>query len=120
MSEQTTFVGPERAAEKMARARAIPGMSDRIAAIRADMAEADRVYAENLAAIRRAADLTQVALAEQMGVAQTVVSRLERQHDMLLSTLRSYLKAAGDHPRVVVTINGRDVELDLDSLVKGP
>jgi ribosome-binding protein aMBF1 (putative translation factor) len=118
MSEQTSFVGPKRAAEKMARTRAIPGMSDRVAAIRADMAEADRVYAENLAAIRRAADLTQVALAEQMGVAQTVVSRLERQHDMLLSTLSGYLKAAGSHPRVVVTINGRDVELDLDSLVK--
>jgi hypothetical protein len=42
-----------------------------------------------------------------MGVPQTVVSRLERQHDMLLSTLTEYLKAAGDHPRVVVTINGQ-------------
>jgi predicted transcriptional regulator len=70
-----------------------------------------------LAAIRRAADLTQVALAEQMGVPQTVVSRLERQHDMLLSTLSDYLKAAGEHPRVVVTIHGRDVELDLESVV---
>jgi hypothetical protein len=53
-----------------------------------------------------------------MGVAQTVVSRLERQHDMLLSTLSSYLRAAGEHPRVVVTINGQDVELDLEALAK--
>lgn len=41
-----------------------------------------------------------------MGVAQTVVSRLERQHDMLLLTLRGYLEAAADHPCVGVTSNG--------------
>lgn len=118
MSEQTTFVGPERAAEKMARARAIPGVAERSAQVRAEMAEADRVHAESLAEIRKAADLTQVALATQMGVPQTVVSRLERQHDMLLSTLTGYLKAAGEHPRIVVTVNGHDVELDLAALVR--
>jgi hypothetical protein len=78
----------------------------------------DRAYAESLAEIHRAADLTQVALATQMGVAQTVVSRLERQHDMLLSTLTGYLQAAGDHPRIVGTVNGHDVELDLAALVR--
>jgi len=118
MSDQATFVGPKRAAEKMARARAIPGVAERSAQVRGEMAEADRVHAASLAAIRHAADLTQIALATQMGVPQTVVSRLERQHDMLLSTLTGYLKAAGDHPRVVVTINGQDVELDLATLVK--
>lgn len=118
MSEKTTLVGPKRAAEKMARARAVPGVAERSAQARAEMAEADRVYADSLAAIRRAADLTQVALATQMGVPQTVVSRLERQHDMLLSTLTGYLQAAGDNPRVVVTINGQDIELDLATLAK--
>jgi ribosome-binding protein aMBF1 (putative translation factor) len=118
MSEQTTFVGPKRAAEKMARARAVPGVAERSARARAEMAEADRVYAESLAEIRRAAELTQVALATQMGVPQTVISRLERQHDMLLSTLTGYLQAAGDHPRIVVTVNGHDVELDLAALVR--
>ena len=118
MSEQTTFVGPKRAAEKMARARAIPGVAERSAQVRAEMAEADRVHAESLAEIRKAADLTQVALAAHMGVPQTVVSRLERQHDMLLSTLTGYLKAAGEHPRMVVTVNGHDVELDLAALVR--
>ena len=52
-----------------------------------------------------------------MGVAQTVISRLERQHDMLLSTLTQYLTAAGDHPRIVVTVDGQDIELDLANLV---
>jgi DNA-binding transcriptional regulator YiaG len=117
MSEQTSFVGPKRAAEKMARARAVPGVVKRSAEVRVEMAEADRVHAESLAEIRKAADLTQVALATQMGVPQTVVSRLERQHDMLLSTLTGYLQAAGDHPRIVVTINGRDVELDLATVI---
>jgi hypothetical protein len=37
---------------------------------------------------------------------------------MLLSTLASYLAAAGDRPRVVVTVAGQDVEIDLTSLIK--
>jgi len=52
----------------------------------------------------------------QMGVAQSEISRIEKRHDMLLSTLTSYLNAAGEHPRVVVTVNGKDVELDLTTL----
>jgi predicted transcriptional regulator len=67
-------------------------------------------------AIRKAADLTQVELATQMGVAQSEISRIEKRHDMLLSTLTSYLSAAGERPRVVVTVHGKDVELDLTTL----
>jgi transcriptional regulator with XRE-family HTH domain len=76
------------------------------------------VYAENLAAVRKAADLTQVELARAMGVAQSEISRIESRPDMLLSTLAGYLAAAGDHPRVVVTIAGQDVEVDLTSLIR--
>jgi hypothetical protein len=50
MSEETTFVGPKRAAEMMARARAVPGVAERSAQVRAQMAEADRVHAESLGA----------------------------------------------------------------------
>src|SRR5687768_15533233 len=80
------------------------------------MAETDRAYVDGLAAIRKAADLTQKALATEMGVAQSEISRIEGRHDMLLSTLVGYLTAAGEHPRVVVTVNGRDVELDLTAV----
>nr|WP_239062628.1 helix-turn-helix transcriptional regulator [Streptomyces sp. SID13031] len=77
----------------------------------------DRVYAENLAAIRRAGELTQVEVAESLGVGQAVISRLERRHDMLLSTLADYLHATGaEQPRIVVMLNGVEVELDLDRL----
>jgi DNA-binding transcriptional regulator YiaG len=115
-AEATAFVGPEAAAAKISKLRAIPGVAVAADRVHAEMGEADRAYAGSLAAIRRAAELTQVDLAGQMGVAQSVVSRIERQHDMLLSTLTGYLAAAGEHPRVVVTVNGRDVELDLTAL----
>ena|SRR5258706_16447104 len=117
-SEPTTFVGTEAAKARIARLRARRGAAERVDNIRAEMAEADRIYAENLAAVRRAADLTQVELARAMGVAQSEISRIESRPDMLLSTLAGYLAAAGDRPRVVVTIAGHDVEMDLTPLIK--
>lgn len=117
-SEPTTFVGTDAARERIARLRARRGAAERVDGIRAEMAEADRVYAENLAAVRKAADLTQVELARAMGVAQSEISRIESRPDMLLSTLAGYLAAAGDRPRVVVTIAGHDIEVDLTSLIR--
>ncbi len=115
MSEDAhvTFVGTDVAAAKLKKLRSRPGMAEQVTQIRADMAAADRSYADSLAAIRRAADLTQVDLAAQMGVAQSEISRIENRRDLLLSTLTSYLASAGENPRVVVTVNGHDVELDL-------
>ncbi|GAA2386385.1 helix-turn-helix transcriptional regulator [Dactylosporangium salmoneum] len=117
-SEPTTFVGTEATQARITRLRARRGAAERVDSIRAEMAEADRVYAENLAAVRKAADLTQVELAKAMGVAQSEISRIESRPDMLLSTLASYLAAAGDRPRVVVTIAGHDVEIDLTPLIR--
>ena len=117
-TKRTGFVGPDAAEARIAKLRARPGAADRVDEIRTEMAETDRVYADNLAAVRRAADLTQVELAKAMGVAQSEISRIESRPDMLLSTLASYLAAAGDRPRVVVTIAGYDVEIDLTPLIK--
>ena len=44
--------------------------------------------------------------------------RIEIRPDMLLSTLASYLAAAGERPRVVVTIAGHDIEVDLTSRIR--
>lgn len=118
-AESTEFVGTDATQARLDRLRARRGAADRVDKIRAEMAEADRVYADNLAAVRKAADLTQVELAKVMGVAQSEISRIESRPDMLLSTLASYLAAAGDHPRVVVTIAGHDVEIDLTPLIRG-
>lgn len=117
-AKPTTFVGTDAAQARIARLRARRGAIGRVDRIRAEMTEADRAYAENLAAVRKAADLTQVELAKAMGVAQSEISRIESRPDMLLSTLASYLAAAGDRPRVVVTIAGHDVEIDLTPLIK--
>jgi hypothetical protein len=45
------------------------------------------------------------------------VSRMEQPHDMLLSTLNSYLEAIGGHARMIVQFDGgHEVELNLDAL----
>ena len=84
-----------------------------VEAIVAQMDEADRRYVTALAELRRAAQLTQHDLGTAMGIPQGKVSRIEHGDDMLLSTFTRYLAAVGEHPRVVVTIGGHDVELDL-------
>ncbi|HEY3713251.1 MAG TPA: helix-turn-helix domain-containing protein [Jatrophihabitantaceae bacterium] len=90
-----------------------PGVRDEVDAIVAQMDEADRRYATALADLRRAAQLTQHDLGTAMGIPQGKVSRIEHGDDMLLSTFTRYLAAVGEHPRVVVTIGGHDVELEL-------
>jgi transcriptional regulator with XRE-family HTH domain len=58
----------------------------------------------DLAAIRRAADLTQTELAADLRVGQAAVSKIERQSDMLLSTLASYLQALDVDASLVVEV----------------
>jgi len=58
-------------------------------------------------AIRRAAGLTQTDLAANLGVGQAQVSKIERQTDMLLSTLAAYLDALGVRSQLVVEVGGQ-------------
>ena len=51
--------------------------------------------AMSLAQLRQARSLTQAQLGSLLGMPQPTVSRLERQTDMYLSTLRSYVEAMG-------------------------
>jgi transcriptional regulator with XRE-family HTH domain len=92
-----------------------PGMETAVANIERDVAEMDRIYAQGLAEIRKAAALTQTDLAKNMGVQQGAVSRIENRDDVLLSTLAEYAAAAGAvDARIVFHINGIDVELALE------
>lgn len=52
-------------------------------------------YQAALAEVRKARHLTQVQLAMALGISQGEVSRIEHQADLFVSTLRSYLDAAG-------------------------
>jgi transcriptional regulator with XRE-family HTH domain len=67
----------------------------------------------DLAAIRRAAGLTQVDLAARLGVRQAQVSKIERQSDMLIGTLTSYLAALGVNAKLVVELADETVTYDL-------
>lgn len=91
-----------------------PARESAVEKVLEEMIEDDRVYAMNLAAIRKAGELTQVQLAERLGVGQDVVSRTERRPDMLLKTLRDYLAAAGaEDIAITMTVSGRRIELAL-------
>lgn len=68
-----------------------------------------------LETIRRSAAMTQSELAKQLGVGQDAVSRLERQPDMLVSTLRRYVESAGGKLELVVHLPGRRSALTLAS-----
>lgn len=69
----------------------------------------------DLAAIRRATGLTQIELAADLGVGQAQISKIERQADMLISTLASYLVALGADAKLVVDVGEQTVTYDLTS-----
>jgi predicted XRE-type DNA-binding protein len=98
-----------------------PQLAAGVAAAHADAEEMDRVYAMNLAMIRKAAQMTQAEVARKLGVGQAVVSRLEHRDGMLLSTLYDYLMATGaDGAGIVVTVHGQRIELDLGQIHTQP
>lgn len=60
----------------------------------------------SLRELRKALDLTQAALADQLKIGQESVSRLERRTDMLLSTLDEYVRALGGQLELNVEFPG--------------
>lgn len=67
---------------------------------------------QGLQALRKATAKTQVEIAKSLGVSQPSVAKIERQADMYLSTLRSYVEAAGGRLTLVVELkDGHRVEL---------
>jgi DNA-binding XRE family transcriptional regulator len=61
---------------------------------------------EGLQALRKATAKTQVEIARSLGVSQPSVAKIERQADMYLSTLRSYVEAAGGKLTLLVELKG--------------
>ena len=58
--------------------------------------------------LRRARKLTQVRMAEELGVTQDSVSRMERRSDLLLSTLRKTIEAMGGTLQLVAQFPDSD------------
>lgn len=51
--------------------------------------------------LRHALTLTQEKMAEELGIGQDGISRLEKRSDLLISTLRAYVEAMGGKLRLV-------------------
>ena len=80
-------------------------------------AEAARLHTEylTLQELRKAKALTQVQLAETLGIQQATVAKYERQSDLLLSTLTSYVRAMGGSLKLMVEFPGK-APIALDGL----
>jgi DNA-binding XRE family transcriptional regulator len=114
MTEEVKFI---RGNDRISQLAQRPDIADGVTQVRAEMAEVDRTYAMGLAALRQAAELTQVELARRLGVTQAAISRIEQPHDLLLSTLNSYLGAIGGRASVIVTFaDDHETTLDLSQL----
>lgn len=59
-----------------------------------------------LAEIRKQTGLTQVDLAQRLGITQPTLSKLESQDDMQLSTLRRIIEALGGDLEVIAHLPG--------------
>jgi hypothetical protein len=88
----------------------------------------DRVTAEvarlteqlGLAELRARMQRTQAEIATAIGTSQSGVSRLERQDDTLISTLRDYIAATGGELHVVARYPGFEHEIKLPVLDRQP
>lgn len=67
----------------------------------------------DLSTVRQAAEVTQMELAAAMNTTQGQVSRIERQSDMLLSTLSGYLTALDVDAQIVVQLGEQTMTFDL-------
>jgi transcriptional regulator with XRE-family HTH domain len=74
-------------------------------------AEADRLHTEylTLQELRKAKEMTQVQLAKTLGIQQATVAKYERQSDLLLSTLTSYVEAMGGNLKLMVEFPGKEL-----------
>ena len=82
-----------------AEVEADPRALKRVQTARAEINE----HQVTLAQVRKARAFTQAALAELLEMDQSEVSRLEHRSNMLLSTLRSFIRATGGELQLIAT-----------------
>lgn len=81
----------------------------------ANVAERQRAIEDALALaqLRQSRQVTQVQLAEQLGISQGNVSRLEARSDVYLSTLRNYVEALGGHLEIAAVFGDERVAVEV-------
>lgn len=65
-----------------------------------------------LSKLRRARELTQQQLASELDVNQAWISKVERQTDMYISTLRAYVEAAGGELQILAKFKDETFRID--------
>jgi transcriptional regulator with XRE-family HTH domain len=93
-----------------------PGDAERMANARARLATEEAAYFRHLADLRQARRMTQMALAKQLNMVQPSVSRLERQADLYVSTLRRYIEALGGRLEIHAVFPDLDYEIRFEDL----
>ena len=94
-------MGPDRVAKAKARAKEI---------------QAEMLLAE----LRKLEGITQVELAQKLGIKQPAVSQLEQQDDMQVSTLQRIVQALGGVLEITVRLPGGEYRLgQFNSLAMG-
>ena len=76
------------------------------------LAEYEAVQKLGVGVVRAARQQTQVAVAQQMNIPQSAVSRLESQRDCRLSTLRKYVTALGGRLEMRAVFPDESVDLN--------
>lgn len=82
--------------------------------------ERSRSQELGLADLRAHRSLTQAQLAHAIGTTQSSISRLERQPDLLMSTLGEYINGTGGRLRLIADYRTYEVDLDLAALRAEP
>jgi DNA-binding Xre family transcriptional regulator len=69
----------------------------------------------NLAELRQRRNVTQVQLADALGISQGNVSQLEHRTELYLSTLREYVQALGGHLELAAVFPEERVPVEVGS-----
>jgi hypothetical protein len=85
----------------------------------AKRARSDR-SAMKLSEVRKLLDQPQTMLARRLQKDQGFISRVERQNDALVSTVRDYVEALGGEVRLMVRFDGFEAPIDLPARVSVP
>lgn len=117
MTEQHPEFAP--ADDVFAALESIPGINDDLPQRDAARDQMERQHRIGLATIRQVAALTQVEVAEKMGIGQTSVSRLEARPDMLLSTMKAYFDGVGAEATINIRVGDVEHQVALEELIEG-
>lgn len=71
-------------------------------------AEAERMYEDymTLQQLRKAHEMTQVALSEKLGKQRATIAQMEKRSDLMISTLRDHVEALGENLSLQVEFPG--------------